>query len=339
MSDNICYFCGKSFVNANTLKVHTNTAKYCLETRGKKVNNYGCEYCDHIFTQKPSLIKHQKTCLGLKDYAIKTKSEEIEVLNKKNELDTKTIKKLRIDNKIKTEELEKRCRQYLEKISDLEDTIETLTSKNKVLESKIVNLEKTITYGEGYVKGCQTVKPPKQITNNHNTVVQKLKDLPVTTIEPLTISLIKSNLENYTYDMYKLAELGVVQFMKGLTILTLDDGTVEKNYVSSDRSRNAFHRLVVGKEWKSDAGARFLNIILDQIIPKVKEHDNKLAEEANKLGIRDITKDILLKMQTNLLPFYRGVTEAKSKNRGTVLMKIRTAIRDINHIDALCIEQ
>jgi hypothetical protein len=233
----------------------------------------------------------------------------------------------------------------LEKTSNLEEThqqnlatIELLTSKNKILESKVAELEKDIAYGKGYVQGYSNVKPPKQITNHNNNIVQKLKDLPVTTIAPLTISLIKSNLENYTYDMYKRAELGVVQFMTGLTILELDDGTIEKNYVSSDRSRNAFHRLVVGKEWKSDAGARFLNTILNQLSPRVKEHDIDLTERINSHSVRETMKEILIKNQDDLQPFYHGVTDSKSKERIVVLSKIRSAIKDINHIDALCIE-
>jgi hypothetical protein len=325
MSDNICEFCGKTFKSDYNLRVHTNTAKYCLKSRGEIINNFKCKYCDYALTQKSSLKVHYKTCLTFKDHLIKTKDEENRILTSKNNAQTNIIKKMRIVSKndaTKIGNLEKNHQQDSEKIEELQD--------------KIAELEKTVAYSKGYVEGYQNVKPPKQITNN---IVQKLKDLPVTTIAPLTITLIKSNLENYTYEMYLKAELGVVQFMKGLTILEMDDGTIEKNYVSSDRSRNAFHRLVVGKEWKSDAGARFLNTILDQLSPKVKEHDDKLTEKADKLGIRDTTKDILLKMQTNLRPFYFGVTDAKSKYRGAVLMKIRNAIKDINHIDALSIGQ
>jgi hypothetical protein len=315
--DNICEFCGKSFKTIYSLKVHMETAKYCLSSRGEKVvDSFKCEHCDHISTQKSALKIHHKTCLKLKDHLIETKDEEIQVLTKKNEKQSKIIKKMRLEEKI--------YQQESDKIEELQD--------------KIAKLEKTIAYSKGYVEGYKTVKPPKQITNNNNTVVQKLKDLPVTTIAPLTITLIKSNLENYTYDMYGLAELGVVQFMRGLTILEMDDGTIEKNYVSSDRSRNAFHRLVVGKEWKSDAGARFLNTILNQIIPRVEEHQNKLTEEMDKIDVREITKRILLKKDMDLKPFYHGVTDAKSKDRVTVLTKIRTAIKDINHIDMISID-
>jgi hypothetical protein len=317
MSDNICEFCDKSFKTVYSLKVHKDTAKYCLSSRGQKVvDSFKCEHCDHISTQKSALKIHHKTCLKLKDHLIETKNKEIQVLTKKNEKQLKIIKKLRMDEKIH--------QQDSEKIEELQD--------------KIAKLEKTVAYSKGYVEGYQNVKPPKQITN-HNTVVQKLKDLPVTTIAPLTITLIKSNLENYTYEMYLKAELGVVQFMKGLTILEMDDGTIEKNYVSSDRSRNAFHRLVVGKEWKSDAGARFLNTILNQLSFKVEEHQNKLADEMDRLGVRETMKEVLLKKDMDLKPFYYGVTDAKSKDRGIVLVKIRTAIKDINHIDMLSIEQ
>jgi hypothetical protein len=170
-------------------------------------------------------------------------------------------------------------------------------------------------------------------------VSKKLGALPITTIEPFTISLIKKNLENYTYEMYKRVELGVIDFITDITILEMEDGTIEKNYVSSDRSRNAFHRLVVGKKWTSDGGAKFLNVVLDQLYLKAKEYNDELHKEINELSIRETKKDILIKEEMNLQPFYYGVIRTKSKDRIALLSKIRSVIKNNNHIDILSIDQ
>ncbi len=337
-NDKKCEFCGKKFTSQYNLKVHIETAKYCLKLRDKNVaKGHECDYCHVIFTQRSVLNTHLLSCTKLKEY---NRAKNLEECKKLKE----TAKKLKTEN----DDLQETQLIHLEIIDTLEktrqqdiDTIESLTAENEKLKTKIVELKETVAYSRGYVKGYQNVKPAKQITNNttNNTLVQKLEALPITTIEPFTISLIKNNLENYTYKMYKRAELGVVDFITDLTILEMDDGTIEKNYVSSDRSRNAFHRLVVGKKWKSDGGANFLNVVLDQLIPKVDEYYTKLLEEMSSFGIRETMKDVLFKLDMELKPFFYGVTGPKSKERIAVLSKIRSVIKNNNHIDVLSIEQ
>jgi len=61
-------------------------------------------------------------------------------------------------------------------------------------------------------------------------------------------------------------------------------------------------------------------------------------KDMNQLGIRETMKDVMFKMDMDLRPFFNGVTGPKSKDRETVLSKIRRAIKDVNHIDALTIE-
>lgn len=220
-----------------------------------------------------------------------------------------------------------------EKLAEISLLTKNNAKKVKELENKIAELEKTIAYGEGYVEGIKTVKPPK-ITNN-TIIVQKLKDLPVTTIEPFTVSLIKKSLDEYTYEMYLRGELGVVQFITALTILELEDGTVEKNYACSDISRSTFYRLVVGKEWKRDGGARFINTLLNHIAPKVIEHSNTLNQEVKRLDIKNTRKEVLARKECDLLQFRIGVADQKSKNREIILQKIKSSIKNINQIDAI----
>jgi hypothetical protein len=142
MSDNFCEFCGKSFSSVYNLRVHINTAKYCLADRKESGIGYKCDYCECKLTRKSALSSHQNICIKYKDYIIETKDKEIVALNEKN---TKRIQELETKHKKELEEL----------------------------KTKITKLEETITYGKGYVEGCKTVKPSKITNNTHNTLVQK----------------------------------------------------------------------------------------------------------------------------------------------------------------------
>lgn len=321
MNSNLCEFCDKSFKCAQNLKVHKETAKYCLKLREEiaetndKTACFVCEYCDNPFTQKKSLNIHYKTCSKYKDHIIEEKNNEIQTLTKK--------KNTEIVNLTKKKNAE----------------IASLAKKNKNLEEKIAKLEKDIAYkdgygegyGNGYGTGVNVIKPAK-ITNN--VIFQRLKSLPVTTIQPLTISLVKKTLCDYTFDMYMRGELGVVQYIEGITALELEDGTVETNYTSTDRSRCSFHRLAAGKEWRADGGAKFIDTILTQLSPKVLEYSNKIAADIKNPGTNNNMREALSFDQKRLTPFDMGVIHPKSRDRVILLKKIRASVKDINYIGA-----
>lgn len=62
-----CGYCQKIFSNKHNLKVHQNTAKYCLKLRdstamGTATPLNHCLHCDKSFTSKQTLTYHIRIC-------------------------------------------------------------------------------------------------------------------------------------------------------------------------------------------------------------------------------------------------------------------------------------
>lgn len=97
----VCVYCNKIFSNKHNLKVHKNTAKYCLKLHNEEqgLNNdvviNQCDSCKKTFTSKQTLLYHLKICkkvlaLELKNYYEKyiheleeTKNQEIKELKER----------------------------------------------------------------------------------------------------------------------------------------------------------------------------------------------------------------------------------------------------------------
>jgi hypothetical protein len=313
MADNICEFCGKSFSTDYNLKVHMKSAKYCLAQRNEEPSIiFSCKYCDFQFTKKSNLNTHLKSCASFKK---KSTNKKYNVLYEENE------------------KLKRRVLQQKTIIKDL--------------RSKIIELEKEVSYGKGVVVGIETgidkAPKPQMIMNNTNSnggnkiINKKLALIPITHIQPLTDEYVKSRVEEYDYDKYKKGRKGVTQFIENLILLDMDDGTTQKNMVCTDRSRNAFHRLVQNKEWKSDAGATYLNTILNSITDQVLIHDQTLRREMdlnrdeiklNRDNSNDKKRTELSNLNSSLVPIYRGIMIPKSKDRTDLFESIRNDIRD-----------
>jgi hypothetical protein len=352
----ICEFCGKSFSCSYNLKVHTKSAKYCLSLRNEKPSViYPCEYCDFQSTNKYSLNTHVKTCVAHKEYIIEEKDKELDEKNKEIIGKDKTIAIL---NK-NVMRLESNDLKQQTLIKDQQKTIEKLKVRVSELE-KEVSFEKGIVTGidKGIDKAATTTKPQIVVnktdhstktnnrtnnkTNNGKIINKKLALVPITHIQPLTLEYVKSKINEYDYDKYKNGRKGVTQFIENLILLDMEDGTTQKNMVCTDRSRNAFHRLVQNKEWKSDAGATYLNTILNNITDQVLIHDQTLQNEIdlitdeiklnrrnnNNNDISNNKRDKLIKFSESLRPIYVGITVPKSKDRTDLFESIRNDIRD-----------
>jgi hypothetical protein len=339
----ICEFCGKSFSNIYNLNIHTKSAKYCLAQRNEKPSiTYPCKYCDSQFTKKSTLNNHLKSCVALK--------AELSTVIEKKDADME-IEKRDKENKKLYKENAKLKKMLLEQnnISNIRQKI--IKNQRKTIteqQSKIIELEKEVSYGKGIVVGIEKAPKPQMIMNNTNSnggnkiTKKKLSLIPITHIQPLTDEYVKSRVEEYDYNKYKNGRKGVTQFIENLILLDMDDGTTQKNMVCTDRSRNAFHRLVQNKEWKSDAGATYLNTILNSITDQVLVHDQTLQNEIDlitdeiKLNRRnnnnnDIVnnkRDKLIKFSESLRPIYTGITVPKSKDRTDLFESIRNDIRD-----------
>ena len=291
-----CEFCKKCFSSSYNLDTHKKTAKYCLALRNPVVAivdtpEYRCNYCNHILSRKDSLVRHQKSCLGYKDYLISNLKEQIEEQGK-------TINDLRVEN------------------------------AKLLKDAEMAELKKEISYGKGMVAGMEkTIKSPKIVVNN-KIINKKLAAIPTSHIQPLTLEYVKSKVDEYDYMTYKRGKKGINQYIENLIIVDMN-GVIHQNYACTDRSRNAFHRLVTDKEWKMDGGARFINSILDSLIDRAKIHEQSLKDEIKLLGGPGVKTDRLMRLDTELLPVYCGIINPKSKDRTELFESIRNEIRDM----------
>jgi hypothetical protein len=341
MRKNVCEYCDKEFSLPQNLQTHIKTAKYCLKIRGEDLDtNYVCEYCETQFTQKAALKLHLRSCQKIKTVLY---SKNVETLNQKITTLEYTQSKL-AQEKDKNRELTHKNKVILNKLKQFElseqKLLKELDEKNAKIreqDDKIRAFETEIATSKGIVIGINNAKPQVVnhnsgiITNTNNTTVkQKLSLIPTNNIKPLTIDLINKNISKYDYNAFLTGELGIANFIKGLTILELDDGTVEKNYACTNRSRNTFHRLVEDKEWKQDGGARYIQEILTALSEPASEHMDQLTKELNDEPVRSNKKQVLLEYQNKLANLEYGLRNKNSKEREAIFDQVKAKIRDTN---------
>jgi hypothetical protein len=312
-----------------------------LEIRGQQPESeYVCEHCDTKFTQKVALTKHMKKCWDVKKVP---QTKTIDDLNKKInclEKGNKTMKlklKQKDDHYSKLIEKNKKVTKELEelKLSYQQQSEELKEKKTKIKEqqSKIISLQNEMATEKGIVIGMNNAKP--QVINNsstiHNKIVQqKLLSIPITHINPFTIDLVNQNIDKYDYKTFLRGGLGIAHFIKELTILELDDGTIEKNYACTDRSRNSFHRLVEDKRWKEDGGARFIQEILSALAEPASVHMDTLTEQLKNEPVQSPNKLALLSKQIELGPLEFGLRCERSKERETVFNQVKNKMKNTN---------
>jgi hypothetical protein len=242
-------------------------------------------------------------------------------------LKDKTIKLTDENNKLKSE-----LKQSEQSKEQLLKELEEKRIKIREQKSIITTLQNDNEKSKGILIGMNSAKPHtvnNKITNN-NIVNQKLSLIPIDNIEPFTIDLVNRNLNKYDYNTFLKGALGIVNYIKELTILELDDGTVEKNYACTNRSRNTFHRLVEDKEWKQDGGARFIQEILTALSGQASEHMERLTKELNDEPIRSNKKQVLLEYQMKLADLEYGLRNKNSKERNEIFNQVKTEVRDTN---------
>jgi len=235
--------------------------------------------------------------------------------------------------------------KYRRKISNIQKTHNSAISKldeenerlRKVIEEKDreisalkVKCESNLANGkvEVYDKVCTKVLDKSTVTNNTNTAYlhPKLVNLPITNIHPLTDDYIKNSIDNggYTFDHYLKGENGLVDFIYSITMYENDSGSVERNYVCTDPSRDSYHRLVETKEWRKDKGGKFVDVILDTLSDKADGYHMKLFDERSselksgrKLGY---DPDYVYKLNTDM---HSGIVQARGKDRKNLRQKIK----------------
>jgi len=294
-----CEFCGNLFTSNPNLITHKKTAKYCLAIRDIKTETCECANCGKIFNALHNLKRHQKSCnyhlppaiqklLDDKDLELDEKSAEIEKIKKETEEVREEVEKeieiikeeVEKEIEIINEEVEKGREVAAKKIESLKTKIKILKAENaklKVENAKLASDVKADIYHTEYL--AIRDKPTTATTTYNNSTTNKLKLVKTDTIDPFTIETIRARLANneYNYDAYMSGLTGVKRFV--MNLITKND---EKNYVTTDISRENFHRWAGTKTWTGDKGALFLNTLFDEMKPKVQEHWEKFKLEMDK---------------------------------------------------------
>jgi hypothetical protein len=260
----------------------------------------------------------------------KIHSDNNSKLEKVRDEHTKIIKNIHDGTEKRIGKIEE---NHVSKIAALEKSF--LSEKEKLKQEiiakdkKISDLEKTIEFGKGVLVGYEKVKPPNVVTTNNTVVNQKLANLKVDNIRPLTIGTIIEDIPNYTFDMYMGAETGIVQFMKHLTQLEMEDGSIEINYACTDKSRSTFHRLMESKEWKHDGGSKFINDVFDNLAEKSIEHWDTLISLSKNPDI--LEQHYYTGKMVEMTSFQSSFT-SKGKHREEYFNKVKSKMKDVSSV-------
>lgn len=285
-----CEWCGKIFASLTNLKVHKETAKYCIKKRILIIPDtnqesvidkisFGCQYCNKQFTRKSYLDKHQEQCVINHTVLFKelfgniTEELEYVIVAKNNDIDCleNKIEELECMVVAKNDDIEELECVVVAKnidIDRLEDEIERLhnkikTQKNKrkkekIRKNKIIEEYKLKSANsDGKIEilkelPAQQIKNSTNTTINNNSINQKLSLLPIDEIQVLDEKFIRANLDKYTFDLFLQGEDGIVAFIKSLIQIKRKDGKVERNLICTDASRGKFYRLAYSNLLQND---------------------------------------------------------------------------------------
>jgi hypothetical protein len=300
-----CEFCHKLFSNKYTLSRHQQIS--CKNIDAKK--KYKCKYCKKQYISKSNLERHLDSCFSKKEHNSQ-----------------KSIKSLKDELK----------REKYESSQLVDELRQIIKEKDEEIISLKVKCESNLANGkvEVYDKVCTKVldRPTVTNTNNNAYIHPKLVNLPVTNIHPLTEDYVKGQVDNggYTFDHYLKGENGLVDFIYSITMCENDSGSIERNYVCTDPSRDSYHRLVETKEWQKDKGGKFVDVILDTISDKADDYHMKLFDERQDLSCKSKGKsskpkseydpDYIYKLNTDM---HSGIVQTKGKDRRNLRQKIK----------------
>ena len=322
----ICEFCGNSFSTKTILKTHKKSALYCLTKRSKKVQSvqkFKCKHCQKEYTTQQNLDKHLGLCKEKKKYHDKKLKSQIFTLKRKNiklKIKNKNVKIKLIDLEKQSKSIKKELVDSKEQNKESEKEIHELKIMVEKLREENIKTREKLAKKEGVVEGIINA-PIRNITNKNTTnkntntntnttttyVNPKLTNINVENIEPLTIERIKKQISNgkFTDKHFEKGIDGIVEFLVPIMTLKRDDGTVERNYVCTDVSRNKFYRLEEGKVWKSDSGGLFIGKAINELGPSVNDSYRRLVDKKHSTD-SDHMKNVYKEKIDKLMPIFRA---------------------------------
>lgn len=249
----LCEFCNHTFSAKYTLVVHQKKAKYCLKMRGIKYdNNFSCNMCDKKFIEKRQLLKHKEKC------------------------------------------------NLPQTVSSLKQELSDVLIQNKEYKILIAKLEKQISDLQNNLKDVAIQGVKKSTTTTHNTI-----NLQPLTKEWLATQALLLTEEHLSQGVSGLAQFAVDNSFKDRVVCTdinrkslkfkENDGKFSKDPRGKKLSKMFFESI----ETKAEN-------IIPSMIEKIKEEMNDACEETGdvfesvcnkmdeiikvKKGIKHITK-------------------------------------------------
>ena len=276
----VCEFCDKTFSSIYSLKKHIETAKICIKKRNVPLELspvYNCQYCKKDFYRKDNLAIHHKTCS-------KKEEHEDKIIQKENKEIQNRLEKIESDLREKTKELEK-CKKVLDeaqiKIRILEEKNRELNDAYKSLKETNTSLNIDLGINKGLLEGLKKSKKRKQVINitnygNNCVLSPKLVNINIDNIVPLTIERVRLNLHRYDYIAFLKGMAGLIECIKAMVVDDVEKlnlcGPIEAkaNYACTDPSRHKYFRLNHLKSWESDLNAKYIHVILDEMMDTIK---------------------------------------------------------------------
>lgn len=216
-----CHFCNKTFSNKNSLISHQKKTKYCLIIQGKlsEIKNK-CSYCDEMFSND-YIKKHKETCSKKSEY-------------------------------------------YENRTKQLEDHIVTLGKELAYLEGKIDVLEKSKNI---HIENATISNRIDTKTNYHNnsSVINFLA--PLDELKKEDVERIAS--ENFIPNYLHQGQLGIAKFCKD-HIVSSEDG--RKRITCTDPTRLRFKIKNADNTVREDPEAReFITRVAEPIKTATKD--------------------------------------------------------------------
>lgn len=319
-----CEFCGKTFTTIKNLKVHQNSAKYCLSTRPqikklRSINetdetslNFECEHCEKTYTQKSHLQRHLIKCASA---IVSIKNQQI--------IDKLTTERntFQQNNKQLIEELELSNLELQKKESIIDELIE---AKHK--------LEIELAHNKGQIVGLKTAGPTKQTIQNGpvSIIKNKLSKIPIDNIRPFTIEYVREEKPKFTFKLFTEGVPGIAAFLKPIVVVYNElDAKSEPNrsYVCTDSSRHKYHKLIESKEWQLDDGAYFIREVIDELSDLVIIYWDKLGE-IEQHAVKEKHRQQATELRLKLVTIYYAFKYKDGPERTKVLSEIRTELKN-----------
>ena len=353
----VCEYCGSKFATEPNLKRHEKNALYCLKNRGNKnklkiLKGFECKYCFGKYSRKTTLTNHLSSCKQKSRYItikrIKTKNSILKKINQKikkqNSKFEECVNFYKQDNESLRENivnLKKNNECFKNDIEIFKDNADIYKQKNKNLKKQIIELREKLAKKEGEVDGIikapirnvsttnKNINTTNKNTNTNTTYVNpKLMNINVENIEPLTIERIKKQISDgkFTDKHFEKGVDGIVEFLVPIMTLKRDDGTVERNYVCTDVSRNKFYRLEEGKIWKSDSGGLFIGKAINELGPSVNDSYRRLVDKKHGTD-NEFAKEMYTKRINKLMPIFRASVHNFNDEFVEVLAKTKNKMK------------